>query len=99
MDVVDPKIYVELVNTNIKPDVKSYSLHVKQKNNSKVWYPGTSVAWGTTGDFIGLVHHGDGYEFLTQLQLKNCWLCTWQSITMAGEKSCFLPLTAQMYYI
>jgi len=96
----EPKIIVELVTENLKPDIKSFYLNVQTKNNLKsdfIW--GTPVAFTTENDFIGVVHKGWGYEFVIRFAYKQYWYSViWQEVyDQYGANAWFIYPTS-LYY-
>lgn len=82
----EPKIYVELVTTNLKEDVVSYSLSVNNISG-KSTKSGFPVGYRTDNNFIGAVHLGIGYNFIARLEYKEKWLSFWKYVTIDGANA------------
>lgn len=94
----EPKIIVELVTTNLQDNVVSYSLET-QKNELKsaTFIYGYPVGYTTTNDFIGAVHKGYGYEFLTKFGYKNHWYSLWTDFEINGQNAWFVYPSSEYY--
>lgn len=85
----EPKIFVELIRTNLQKDVQEYSLHIVGKNlKSTTYVAGYPVAYTTTNNFIGAVHDGSGSEFIAKLEYKAYWYTiNWTYVEIGGVSS------------
>lgn len=97
----EPKIIFELVSTNLQDDVVNYSLEINSVNlkSANDFIFGYPIGFETKNDFIGAVHKGYGYEFVTKFRYKNCgFLCSWKDFEVMGVNAWFV-YPASLYYI
>lgn len=75
-----PKIHIEFVTENLEKNVRAYSVDI-QKNKTKSFIVGYPISKESTRSFLGVVHKGWGYEFLTKLYFKKYFYSIgWKSI-------------------
>jgi len=70
-----PQITIELVNTNLQNNVKSYSLEITK--TAKDYLIGYPIDYITSRPFIGIVHTGNGYPILARFEKRDTWHTGW----------------------
>lgn len=75
-----PKINIEFLSVNLQASVKTYSLDI-QNVKTKSFIAGYPISQSSTRSFLGVVHLGWGYEFLTKLYFRKHIYNSWTAIT------------------
>ncbi len=75
----EPKIHIELVTTNLKQNVHSYSLETITSKNKG--YFQSSVSYATKQSFLGAIHKGVGYNFYASTGYQHKWYSSWTTVS------------------
>jgi hypothetical protein len=95
-----PLLTIELVSTNLKSDVTDYSLEVETKKlkSANFAFSTWPVSYTTKNDFIGIVHRGTGYEFVTKYRYKKNWISSWREVEVDGGVNAWFVTPYSSYY-
>ncbi len=98
----EPKIVIELIADNIKQKDTEFQLEFKTKNlksNITDFLWDNPTAYETSGDFIGVFHWYEGYEFFAAINYRTNWYnLLWKSWEVNGKKYWLVDYGQSFYF-